>query len=173
MRKEFEDFVTPIYNDFVTEWKETEGGFSCEPITHNFVLGIKARNYRLETAFIKSKYPDDAIGFQKIKTATVANIYFDRDLYLSEKGFDELKPMIFKHTGEIMTTNLLRQIECEFYQFLKCLYASNDLGFTPPVVLACDIQFSFEGVECAKEQLKKIVALPVYKIPAEPNFKYY
>jgi hypothetical protein len=138
---------------------------------------IKIRPFKLIDKLIEFNNPSgkNRIEFIKIDTKRFLNFYINRDLYLTENGFSRLQKIRFDHYKEPITPDLVRQMEDEYYYFFLSLLSSNDLMFEPPGVFQCTITFILDGVQYAESTIKDkepAAIPPMYKIPAEPNFKY-
>jgi len=142
----------------------------------DFELGLKVRPFELDCTSIEfgNQY-GNAVEFEKIDTGGRLNLYVDRDIYLTEKGYKGFKKMIFDHIREPVTPALIETIEGEYINFFKMCFASNDIEFKKPVIFETAINFSFDGVTCENQIVDtKPEPLPqFFKIPAEYFFNYY
>jgi hypothetical protein len=139
-------------------------------------IALKVRPYKLNITLreFNNPYGKNKIEGEIEDTMPSLNLLIDRDLYLTEKGLSELKKIFFNHYKEPITENLTTIIEGKFYNLFNTLFSSKDLYYNPVFFYGTVIEFSIDGISCAKENIaRKTAELPFFKIPQTPYFEYY
>lgn len=124
---------------YITDWKETADGFSAEPVVYEKDLNIKIRPYEIA---LKA---DGGLG--KYNTRTL-RLCLDRDLYISDSQYRELRNYFVFCLNQLITDNLLRSMENNIFDIIKRAFYHKEASFNPS-------------------------DFPMYKIPKEPYFDCY
>ena len=98
------------------------------------IVNIKVRNYKLDCTKAEFGNPSgiNLREFRKIITPTTANIYTDKDIYLTVEAGDRLNEILNKFVGQHLTPEIEISIKDSLNDFLKTCMHDDEIFLEKP-----------------------------------------
>jgi len=108
----------------------------CKPVIGNFELGLKLRNFILESTLAEFGNPEgrNRREFQKIETPTRLYICLDRDIFISMEAWERFQKegIDSAYVGLPITQGLIDDMEEHYARFFKECVSRNELFLERP-----------------------------------------